>query len=167
MSLIVEDGTGLPNAESYCSVAEANDYHAAIGNAAWAGLATDTLREENLRKATLFMRQLYRMTWQGKRTKSTQALDWPRYDVEVDDYWLASNIVPVDVKNACAELALKAISGPLVTDLTQGVKSKKVGPIETVYDDKSPRHTQYLAVDRMLGPYLNGGGSSTLRVSRA
>lgn len=166
MALIVEDGTGLADAESYCSVTEANTYHAALGNQAWASLASDTLREQNLRKATNFMRQLYRMAWQGKPTKSTQALDWPRYDVEVNDYWLASNIVPVDVKNACAELALKAISGPLVVDLTQGVKSKKVGPIETVYDEKSSRHTQYLAVDRLLAPYLNGGGASMIRVLR-
>jgi len=167
MALIVEDGTGLADAESYCSVAQANAYHAALGNQAWANLASDTLREQNLRKATNFMRQLYRMAWQGKPTKSTQALDWPRYDVEVNDYWLASNVVPVEVKNACAELALKAIAGPLVVDLTQGVKSKKVGPLEFVYDENSPRHTQYLAVDRMLAPLLNGGGSAMIRVIRA
>jgi hypothetical protein len=36
MALIVEDGTGLANAESYVSVADATTYHANIGNTAWA-----------------------------------------------------------------------------------------------------------------------------------
>jgi hypothetical protein len=70
------------------------------------------------------------------------------------------------VKNACIELAIKAAAGELVPDQTQGVHSKEVGPIKIVYDTKTSRTKQYLAVDRMLRPYLGSGGSM-IRVVRA
>lgn len=36
--LIVEDGTGIANADSYVSVAEADAYHVAFGNDLWAAI---------------------------------------------------------------------------------------------------------------------------------
>lgn len=159
MSIIVEDGTGKADSESYISVADASTYHSNRGNAAWASLASDTVREQCLRKATEYMQATYRQRWQGLRVLTTQALDWPRYDVEVDGYAVASDIVPVEVQRACADLALKASTADLLADLTQGVKSKKVGPIEVTYDENSSRSKQYLSIDRMLAPYLATNGS--------
>lgn len=167
MSLIVEDGTGKSDAESLCSLADANAYHTARGNAAWAAIATDDLREQNLRKATDFITQMYRLKWQGMRVKVAQSLDWPRLNVLVDDYPVQTTIVPVAVKNACAELALKSSTTVLAADLKQGVKSKKVGPIETVYDEHSNRSTRYLTVERMLEPYFKSGGSASIQVVRS
>jgi hypothetical protein len=174
VSLIVEDGTGLAGAESYISVVNATAYHAARGNAAWAALASDTVREQLLRKATDYMLQVYRPRWAGVRTTSTQALDWPRYNVPMRDgpgglgcvaTYYANNTVPAAVANACAELALKANSGDLTPDLSQAVKSEKIGQIETVYQDYSAATKTYRAMDNLLAPLLaNGGG---LRVSRA
>ena len=46
MTLIVEDGTGLANAESYVSVADATTYHANIGNTAWAAITSDATKEQ-------------------------------------------------------------------------------------------------------------------------
>src|SRR4051794_18796289 len=117
MSLIVEDGTGLAGAESYISVVDATAYHAARGNTSWASLASDTVREQLLRKATAYMVQVYRAAWAGYRFSTTQALDWPRSYVPIPDAlggygsipaYLAWTVVPNDVKNACAELALRA-----------------------------------------------------------
>nr|WP_315467149.1 DnaT-like ssDNA-binding protein [uncultured Undibacterium sp.] len=167
MSLIVEDGTGKSDAESLCSLSDANAYHAARGNAAWGALASDDLREQSLRKATDFITQMYRLKWQGIRSKVTQALDWPRISVYIEDYPVLTTIVPTDVKNACAELALKASTTVLAADLKQGVKSKKVGPIETVYDEHSNRSPRYLAVERMLEPYFKSGGSTLIQVNRS
>lgn len=167
MALIVEDGTGKSDAESLCSLADANAYHAARGNAAWAALASDDLREQSLRKATDFITQMYRLKWQGARSKVTQALDWPRMSVYVEDCPVLTTIVPADIKNACAELALKASTAILTADLKQGVKSKKVGPIETVYDEHSNRSTRYLAVEHMLEPYFKSACSSSIQVVRS
>jgi hypothetical protein len=166
VSLIVEDGAGKADAESFISVADATGYHAARGNSAWAALASDAVREQLLRKATEYMQTTYRQQWQGARAYSTQALDWPRIGVCVDSFAVESSAVPVEVQRACAELALKASSASLLADQSQGVKNKTVGPISITYDERSNRQKQYIAIDRMLRPYLSGS-DSTLKVVRA
>lgn len=174
MPLIVEDGTARADAESYSSVAEATAYHAARGNAAWAALADDTVREQLLRKATEYMQQAYRNRWASFRVTSTQALDWPRAYVPIPDApygygsssaYVPNNIVPVEVKRACAELALTASTGALAADLDRTTKREVVGPIEVEYDTTSPEYKRYRAVDMMLEPYLTGS-SSTARLVR-
>ena len=158
MTLIVEDGSIVTGAESYATVAEATAYHAARNNTAWAALTTDALREAALRRATDYMRQAYRSRWQGYKVNEDQALDWPRYDVEVEGYAIDSDIVPTEIKNACAELALRASAADLNTDLTQGVLSEQVGSIQVTYDKASPQFTRYRAIDAILSPYLKAGG---------
>lgn len=175
MALIVEDGTGLADAESFASVAEATEYHAARGNAAWAALASDTLREQLLRKATDYMEAIYRTQWAGTRTKATQALSWPRYDVPLPDVlalgdvqqFVEWTIVPKPVKNACAELALRAITADLAPDIGRQKSSVKVGPIDVTYDDASAPFTRFRAVDNMVAVYMGNSGGLNLRVARA
>lgn len=159
MALIVEDGSGRADSESYISVADATTRHANLGNAAWAAAASDTVREQALRNATRYMVQAYRQRWVGNRVKVNppQALDWPRYGVEVDGFPVHYDIVPADIANACADLALKALAGELAPDLTQLVTREKVGPIETDYSHGSPQFKRYRAIDMMLAPYLSSG----------
>ncbi len=170
MALVVETGSGSATAESYISVADATTYHAARGNAAWAALASDTVREQLLRKSTEYMMQVYRQSWKGVRMTATQALDWPRAYVYLEpvitganiDYpnLVASNIVPTEVKRACAELALKASSAELYADQEQTVKREKLGPLEWEYDPNSQTTKRYSAVDAMLAPYFAGSGNT-------
>jgi len=168
MTLIVEDGSGKSDSESYISVADASNYHTVRGNTAWAALTTDALREAALRRATDYMRQAYRSRWQGYKVNEDQALDWPRYDVEVEGYAIDSDIVPTEIKNACAELALRASAADLNPDLTQGVAREKVGQIEVEYDKASPQFTRYRAIDALLSPYLKaGGGGCSMGVIRS
>lgn len=176
MAIVVEDGTAKSNAESYISVVDASTYHAGRGNAAWAALASDTIREQNLRKATDYMLQIYRKQWSGYRYTATQALDWPRSFVYLEPfvhgatgtypYLVANDTVPTEVKNACAELALRASAGELFADLAQGITSERVGPLTTEYDKASPQSARYVAVDAMLAPYLARGGNA-VRVIRS
>ena len=168
MSLICEDGSGKSDSESYISVADASTYHSNRGNTAWAALASDTVREQCLRRATDYMEQVFRSRWQGYRTGETQALSWPRYDVNVEDYDVDSDVVPTAVQNACAELALKASAAELSPDLTQGVLREQVGPIAVEYDKNSPQATRYKAIDALLSPYLKaGGGGCSMGVIRS
>lgn len=168
MALITEDGTGLANAESYISVADADTRHTNLGNGAWTDASVTTAQKEAaLRKATIYMVQAYRERWTGYRVKiapTMQALDWPRYGVEVDHFPVHYDIVPADVANACADLALKALAGDLAPDLSQAVVREKVGPIETEYNRGSPQFTRYRAIDMMLAPYLTGGASRAVLV---
>jgi hypothetical protein len=161
MSIVVETGTGASNSETYISVADASTYHTARGNAAWAALASDTVREQALRKATGYMVATYRNRWQGTRKVEDQALCWPRYSVVVEGYLVDDDIVPEIVKRACAELALKAAAEDLAPDLEQVTISQTVGPIRTDYDRYSPQWKRYRAIDAMLLPYLKSGGAGS------
>ncbi len=166
MALIVETGSGRPDAESLCSVEQANAYHAAMGNAAWAALASDAVREQLLRKATAYMRQAYGVRWQGMRAVAGQALDWPRGGVVVDHIGIAADVVPADVANACAELALRAATKTLAPDEKPMATRVKVGPIEREYSQGTSQAVRFRAVDDMVAPYLTGG-RSLIRVARA
>ena len=160
MALVVEDGTGLSTSESYISVANADARHTNLGNTAWTG--TDAAKEAALRKATEYLEQRYASRWRGTRLLRAQALSWPRYGAIVHDYSIESTIVPDVVANACADLALKTLSETLNADLERGIAREKVGPIETEFDPYSSQAKRYPAIDQMLAPYLQGGGSSRL-----
>ncbi len=163
MALIVEDGSIVPGAESLVSVAEATAYHAARGSAAWAALASDELREQALRRATDYMGGVYRARWAGYRKQDDQPLDWPRYEVprrDVGGYsYYSDTAVPLEVRQACAALALRAASGELLADQGQMKKRVKVGPIETEYSEYSPQSKRYPAIDTMLSPLFASGGT--------
>ena len=173
MTLTVEDGTALANAESYLSVAAADAYHTSRGTAeaSWVGLDAD-IKEQCLRRATDYMLQTYRGRWKGYLVKpQTQALDWPRYQVYPDAsfvYAIASNSVPPEVTRACAELAMRANVASLTTDVVaQGeVTSETVGPISVTYSVTGQRQVRYSAVDRMLGPLLLDGAGDLQGTAR-
>lgn len=159
MSLIVEDGTGLSTAESYVSVAAADTRMTALGLTNWGTLST-TEKEQALRRSTQHMLRAYRGRWKGTRVTSTQALDWPRYIPDmVDGHPVLSSVVPTDIANACADLALKAAAGDLAPDLERAVIRKKVGPLETEYSPHSPQATRYRAIDMALAPYIKGSSA--------
>lgn len=160
MALITEDGTGLSTAESYVSVADADARQTALGITAWTG--SDTVKEQALRRATAFMEQRYRSRWKGTRLLRAQALSWPRYGVLVDGFDIESTIVPDEVANACADLAVKALSETFNDDLERGIVREKVGPLETEYDAFASQAKRYPAIDQMLAPFLQGGGHSRL-----
>lgn len=162
MALIVEDGSIVAGAESYITVADATSWHSDRGNAAWAAL-TEAQKEQSLRKATDYMLQVYGMRWKGDRVSASQALDWPREGVEVFGFDIDADVVPDAVANACAELALRAASGDLTPDITRRTVREKVGPIEVEYDRNAPALPDYQAVDNMLAPYLEQGGSNVFR----
>ena len=163
MTLIIEDGTGLANAEAYASVAYCDQYHSDRGNTLWATDMTTDQKEQSIRRAADFMSQTYRTKWLGFRRHSTQALDWPRVGVVVDKFVVVlDSVVPDDIKKANAELAFKGAFGDLNTDQTQGVIRKKVDGIEIEFDKNSPQTKKILSALGMLTQYLSGGGSSVL-----
>ena len=171
MALIVETGQGGSDSESYISVADASTFHTNRGNTAWAALASDTVREQCLRRATEYMIAEYRLRWKGVRGSTTQALDWPRglverpdysytgsngYTTISGDYYFPADEVPVEVQRACAELALKASVSALAPDVGRVTTREKVDVIEIEYAVGSVPYVRYRAIDNMLAPFLNG-----------
>ena len=162
MALIVEDGTGRSDAESYASVAQADARLAALGMTTWASNTVTLEREQALRRATEYMEQRYRSQWKGTKLLRAQALSWPRYGAQADGYSIDSTVVPTDIVNACIDLAFKAAQGDLNADVTRTVIREKVGPLETEYAPHGPQSTQYRSIDMALAPYLGGGGMNRL-----
>lgn len=163
MSLIVEDGTSLDNAESYISVSDADVYHSTRGITIWDN-ATPTEKEQALRRATDYMVGEYRILWSGKRATITQALDWPRCGVKMDDFdgncrLYPNNVVPFEVRKACAELALRATMGELLEDTEQILIEDTIGPITKKYDPKSSQNKKYPQIVNYLKAYFFNGGS--------
>lgn len=160
MALIVENGSGLSNSESYSSVAEADTYHSDRGNTTWAGIL-DVEKEQALRRATDYMTQWYGQSWKGTRMKMTQALDFPRYAVFFKDRVISYNSVPKEIKNACIELAWRAAQGELLADVSPSdyVVREKIGPLETEYSKDAPTKVKYSAVNAILCPFLDGSNN--------
>lgn len=165
MTLITETGTGSATAESLCDVATSLTYHADRGNSTWATITT-AQQEQALRRATDYMHQVYKPRWQGMRVNNIQALDWPRVGVTANGYYVLSTIVPVAVQRACAELALKAAAGELLSDTTQQKTRTKVGEIEVEYDKYSPQSPQFLAITALLQPYFEQSAGIVHKVVR-
>lgn len=168
--LSVEDGTGKADAESYASTADADAYLSSRGKSIWSGL-TDSDKEQALRRATDYMTAEYRPKWLGRRMSAVQSLDWPRYDVSLDDVGvISSSLVPKEVIKACIELAFRAASGELVDDEEARVLKETIGPIEYEYDKDVSSRKKYPLVDSILRPYTFGivddQGVSMIKLTR-
>jgi hypothetical protein len=166
MALIVEDGTGKVDAESYISVAEHRAYCLKFG---LTPSATDGPVEISLRKATAYMVAIYRGSLQGGRTVYNQALDFPRWDCYRDDTNpILYNEVPVEVKACCSELAIIAETSDLMpTSTTRGKKMVKIGPLTIEYDGSGPQAPVFAGAVTRMGVFLksgNGDGFATTLV---
>jgi hypothetical protein len=167
MTLIVETGLVVAGAESYNSVAEITTYHANRGNTDW-GLLSAPVQEQCARKATDYMIQVYRSRWKGIRYSALQTLDFPRDLVYLEAYvgapapLMATNIVPVEVKNAHAELSRLVATEDLYPDTEQQVLEEVIGPLTFKYDRLSPTSKQHNKVNAMLKPYLNSNASAVI-----
>jgi hypothetical protein len=157
MALVVENGIGLSTAESYASVAEADMYHANFGNAGWTG--TDTQKEVALRRATQYLDGTYKTRWGGYRKTRDQTLDWPRsFTADYEGFYIPVNAIPKSLKDATAEVALRALVTNLTPDLKRGgaVKRVKVGEIEQEFfggaSSTTTRPTITLILSRLLLP---------------
>lgn len=152
MPLIIEDGTGRADAESLVSVAEADAYHAARANTAWAAL-DNTAKEARLRYSAAYLSAMWQFI--GSPVNGLQALAWPRV-------FIGSTIVPAGVKNAQMELAL--IANLNAAEAERAVKSKQVDVLRTEYEDGATTPAKrFPLVHGLLKQYLaSGSGSARL-----
>lgn len=169
MALVVEDGTGLANAESYASVAEYDQYITDFGLTDPG--RTEAQKEADLRVATRDIDADYKLLFLGERRKgNNQALEFPRITYE---YTLAytsglgvnavpfdPDEVPLELKRATIELAVKVGEGTTVlpdvtTPGTIKRKKSKVGGLEEdiTYSGGSPLK-QFTLVERLLSSLI-------------
>ncbi len=97
--LIIEDGTGKPDAESYASAEELALYAVKFGTVIPVGALE---QEALLRRAALVMDG---MTWKGRKSNSEQALSWPRRGVLLDHEIKPNNYLPARIQYGQMALA--------------------------------------------------------------
>lgn len=167
MTLTLVATAGAADANCYCTLAEAEAYVATMTFATdWTG-KTDEQKKAAIIQAA---RWIDTLQFKGARSSQAQAMVWPRceqsaaprfagltvsptgYLKDEDGYDVASDTVPVRVKNANAEMALRQLG----TDWTQGLgptvnDRTKVGPLEF---GRKTHHPIPAAVLAMLRPFL-------------
>lgn len=172
MALVVEDGTGLANAESYYSVANADTYFSTMrGDSAeyaadW-DAATDATKEACLRWATRLIDKLWR--WDGQKSTTTQALKWPRtYVLDDEGDEIDGAVIPNDLKYATAELARALlVDAERVEDQEVGLASLSAGPVSLVFDKYDRSSTLPKTVKSLLSSFGSARGGSSRTVERA
>ena len=110
MSLIIEDGTGKVDAQSYVSAVDADAYHLARGNSSWTG--TDAEKEAAIMRAMDWLDPYFTNRWPGFKYLDTQALEWPRSSACDKDGYDLGQTIPAVLKAAVCEAALIELVDP-------------------------------------------------------
>lgn len=154
ITITVEDGSGMPNANSYLSVADARAYAANRG--------VDLGSDDDVIAAQLINASDYLLTFEceyvGHRTNPAQALSWPRTDAYVGCNLLVdANTVPAQIIFAQAQAVIAQANGFVLmpnVSASDYVTEETVGPITTKY--ANPLQVGIMptlsAVDALLAP---------------
>lgn len=169
--MVVEDGSGVEDANSYLDVAAFKEYADARG-LSYEG-KSDPFIEQALIRGTTWLDSAYRARWPGVRLNGrSQALSWPRFGAtDADGEEIAEDEIPQEVLDATAEAAFRELSAPgsLSPDLERGgaVRRLKAGSVEVEYATTAAAGTTFSAIDGILSGLLTGGGSSDALTARA
>jgi hypothetical protein len=196
MTLIVEDGTVVADANSFNTVAQFKTF-ATNNGATAAAEADDDQVEVALIKAAQYMQQKFRLMWRGSIIEATQSLSWPRRGVPVTDffdpfytninvprsfqdtYYIPENTVPPEVLECQNLLALETIdssgqsSGSLQASYGRQTKREKVGSLEVEYiaggeDGGNLKQTQtYWTAMKIVEPFLRPSTPQTGTILRS
>lgn len=160
MGLTVETGQGIPDANSYATVATVDAYFADRSNAQWA-TAVQGDKEAALIRATQGLDNRYRGLWIGTKATKGQALAWPRVDkttstgllIDPDGFEIPADELPQELVMACAEVALIELTERFIQHKVtrdDAVKSDSTGPLSTTYKDTAPSVPHYPHIDALL-----------------
>lgn len=155
--LIVEDGSGLIDSNSYASVNEFKAYHNSVGNDISA--LTDDRIEQLLISATEFIDTAYEFL--GQRLTIEQALEFPRYGTQFfpisGNYFL---LIHPRLKKACCSQAYAILSNPQFSS-DRSVKSERVKvdviETETEYDNPVTELDKYPQTNMLLSKFIEHG----------
>lgn len=165
MALVVEDGTGRSDAQSYIDVTYLDGYALLRGEDLTQ--YTDAQKEAAIYIcANDFMDALH--TFAGTVINNDQGLSLPTDEVDLTDIRVSR-----DIKDSNANGAILQLKGALLVDTTaediagdvQSLTSKVDVITDSVtYFKGTNRETKYSTpiIDRLLAPYLSGGGGVSL-----
>ncbi len=142
MTVILEDGTGVTDSNSYVNSEYVVSYLTDRGRIAeWAG--SDAVKEAATIKATDYIEKRFSKFFLGTKSLSTQGLSWPRNNAIDQDGFTISGL-PKVLKNATVEYAVRCLTSELLIDPSKPINSsggqvasgeiksfrEKTGPLE-------------------------------------
>jgi hypothetical protein len=163
MAILIETGAGLPDSNSYASVAELRAYALLRGAEA---PDDDEDCEVLLIKA---MDSLETRNFVGCKLTQAQALQWPRADAYVDEWPIPYNEIPRQLIQGQCALAIEAQTTDLLptTEASAAgpIISETVGPITTVWaNPTSVRRVPAVArAEALLCPLIKRSGLVAVR----
>jgi len=165
MSLVIEDGSIVVNADSYVSRSDFIAYASAVGVTVADEAATDV----HLRKAFDFINSK-EPNIKGRRVNRTQLGSFPRYDLWIEGFaWLSSEI-PRQVINAQCELPLDLISGIDIYNPPQsestGIKRERIeGVVDVTYAVAEGSKVSRRSLSRAhMNTFLKNGGLLSVEI---
>lgn len=135
MPLVLDATVGGATSNSYLTLGEADAYFLTrLYSTAWTNASGTPFRETALAWATRLLDRS--LDWNGALSSLTQALRWPRTGATtIDGQLYAADVIPPELKEATAELAIYLLRKDRTTDpLTAGIKSFKVGTLDFEFD---------------------------------
>lgn len=153
----------------YGTLADSKTYHSDRGNDAWTG--TDEALNEALLRGSEYVDYHFRSSFPGYPTElRDQDREWPRaWAFDIYDVSIPSDEVPIEVKRATYEAALRELTDPgsLLPDVTEGTlaSQEKVGPISITYANRRDAGSQIPVLNivrGILAPVLTGNSGSAV-----
>lgn len=172
MALTIEDGSGVPNANSYVSVAEIKAFNEARGIT----LPSSDDDIEKLAVEAYDYVESFRSQYQGQKTNldpDVQNSQWPRTGVVIDGWDCPPDRIPSNLKNAqCRAASYSYSDGPLMPSSSAAVVREKIDVLEVQYAEPQTSDGQTITpsfpeVDNYLEPLFSSGGGYRVKVIRA
>lgn len=171
ITITVEDGSNVANANSFVTIAEARSY--AVERGVTLSATDDDVAVMLIKACDYLEAQANR--YQGEITNESQALQWPRIDVYISGSKTAfpSNAIPKQLKSAQSSLVVAISEGVDIMpnySAADFVTEETVGPITTKYADLTkigitPTLTNVEALlQPLFGSTLTGFALRTTRV---
>ena len=161
MALIIEDGSGVPGANSYVTVEEIKTYNNARGTS----LPSTDEDIEKLAVQAFDYVESFRSQYQGTKTNPQYPQCWPRTGVVIDGYYeVPSNAIPQELRDASCQATGDAAEQDLMPTQGPAVVKEKVDVLEVQYAEPTQTggmnpEPAFPKVDSKLEPLFNTGGS--------
>jgi hypothetical protein len=152
-TIIVEDGSNVSGANSYITEAELATYAADRGI---------TLVGDPNQLIVLSMDYIESLKYKGVKFSEEQPLQWPRYNVIVDGYYVDSDEIPKELVQGqlATAIAIDQGNGPLNV-IERTTKREKVDVLEIEYSDSSTSKSIDPNISNSLQKLLKAGSGGT------
>jgi hypothetical protein len=176
MAITVEDGTGLPDANSYASEDTADNYCDDRALTDWTENNIGD-KEAALIRASAGIDARFRARYPGVRVNGrSQGLEWPRTTgtsltsnvfsqvTDAEGNPIAIDEIPIEVINATIELAIRELvtPGASAPDRERSVREVKAGEVSVTFASNAAETTQFDIIDDIMATLVGVGGSSSL-----